>query len=40
MTREITEREIGLIDIHAESKLQAVKAAWVPRHLETKQTCY
>lgn len=40
MIREITEQEIGLIDIHAESTLQALKAAWVPRHLETKQTCY
>lgn len=35
---EITQREIGLIDIHAE--LQALKAVWVPRHLETKQICY
>lgn len=40
MIREITQRKIGLIDIHAESKLQALKAVWVPRHLETKQICY
>lgn len=40
MIREIIEREIGLINIHAESKLHALKAVCVPRHLETKQTCY